>query len=78
MTEIIERKLTKEEIAERAEWAAGQKQRDIDAVNEARRAAYQLESDPIFFQVQRGEGNYTNQDWLDKVDEINARYPYPS
>lgn len=76
MTNIIEREMTPEEIAERAEWEAGQHQRDIDAVTEKRRQAYQLESDPIFFQYQRGE-NYTEQDWKDKVDEINERLPYP-
>ena len=42
--------------------------------NEKLRAeAYRLESDPIFFQWQRG--TKTKQDWLDKVSEINQRYP---
>jgi len=77
MTEIIQRELTPEEIAERAEWEAGQHQRDIDTVNETRRQAYQAESDPIFFQWQRGQ-SYTEQDWKDKVAEIDARYPYPA
>lgn len=75
MSEIIERKLTPEEIAERAEWAAGQHQRDIEAVTETRRAAYQLESDPIFFQYQRGEK--TEQEWLDAVKAVNDANPYP-
>lgn len=47
-----------------------------DAVEKARRAAYQREADPIYFAVQRGEA--TEQDWLDKVAEIRGRYPYPS
>lgn len=76
MTEIIYRELTPEEIEERAIWEAGQIQRDIDAVTEQRRQAYQLESDPIFFQAQRGE-TYTLDDWKAKVAEINERYPYP-
>lgn len=76
MTEIIEKELTPEEEAERAEYEAGQHQRDIDAVTEQRRAAYQLESDPIYFQAQRGE-TYTLDDWKAKVAEINERYPYP-
>lgn len=38
-----------------------------------RRNAYQAESDPLFFKAQRGEG--TTQNWLDKVEEIKARYP---
>lgn len=39
-----------------------------------RHAAYIAESDPIFFKSQRGEA--TNQEWLDKIAEIDARYPY--
>ena len=41
----------------------------------AREAAYREESDPIFFQVQRGKA--TQQEWLDKIAEIEARFPYP-
>jgi hypothetical protein len=44
------------------------------AQREAQRAAaYRDESDPIFFMSQRGEA--TQQEWLDKVAEIKARYP---
>lgn len=38
-----------------------------------RRAAYTAESDPIYFMAQRGEA--TQQQWLDKVAEIKARWP---
>lgn len=38
-----------------------------------RQAAYQAESDPIYFKWQRGEA--TQQQWLDKIAEIKARYP---
>ena len=38
-----------------------------------RHAAYVAESDPIFFMSQRGEA--TQQEWLDKVAEIKARWP---
>ena len=41
--------------------------------SELRRQAYQTESDPLFFKAQRGEA--TQQDWLDKVAEIKARWP---
>lgn len=41
-----------------------------------RQAAFQVESDPLFFGWQRNEN--TEQDWRDKVEEIRARYPYPS
>ena len=38
-----------------------------------RQAAYVAESDSIFFMAQRGEA--TQQEWLDKVAEIKARWP---
>ena len=41
----------------------------------ARRAAYAAEADPLFFASQRGEA--TEADWLAKVAEIKARFPYP-
>lgn len=47
-----------------------------DQVKRSRQAAYQTEADPLYFGWQRGEN--TEQDWLDKVAEIRARYPYPS
>lgn len=45
-------------------------------IEAARAAAYRQESDPLFFEWQRGEG--TEQAWRDKVEEIRQRYPYPS
>lgn len=58
--------LTADEIA--------QQQADHAAQVEAQRAeAYRNESDPLFFKSQRGEA--TQQEWLDKVAEIKARYP---
>lgn len=77
MTEIIERELTPEEIAEREVYEAGAYQREYDAVTEQRRYAYQMESDPIYFQAQRGE-TYTLEDWKAKIAEIDARLPYPA
>jgi hypothetical protein len=38
-----------------------------------RAEAYKQESDALFFKYQRGE--VTEQDWLDKVQEIKDRYP---
>ena len=43
---------------------------DIEAL---RRAAYQVEADPLFFKAQRGEA--TQADWLAKAEEIKARFP---
>ena len=39
-----------------------------------REQAYKTESDPLFFKWQRGE--ITEQEYLSKVEEIRARYPY--
>lgn len=41
---------------------------------ENRAVAYKLEADPLFFKAQRGEA--TQQEWLDKVEEIKQRFPY--
>lgn len=38
-----------------------------------RAAAYVAEADPLFFKAQRGDA--TQQEWLDKIAEIKARYP---
>jgi hypothetical protein len=35
-----------------------------------------MEADPLFFKYQRGEG--TEQEWLDKINEIREQFPYPT
>ena len=40
-----------------------------------RSLSYRDEADPIFFKWQRSEA--TEQEWLDKIEEIKLRYPYP-
>lgn len=75
MTEIIKKELTPEEEAERKAYEAGAYEREIEAVKNQRLYAYQTESDPIFFEWQRGEN--TEQAWKDKLAEIQARYPDP-
>lgn len=46
---------------------------EIAQLNEEyRKDAYRNESDPIFFKWQRGEA--TQQEWLDKVNEIKQRW----
>jgi hypothetical protein len=47
-------------------------QKNLEAKSN-RAEAYRNESDPIFFKWQRGES--TQQEWIDKVNEIKARYP---
>jgi hypothetical protein len=57
-----------------ATWnASNPTQEQVDA---ERLEAYQTESDPLFFKWQRGEA--TEQQWLDKIAEIQARYPDPA
>ena len=57
---------TAEEIAARVQ--------ELNLITQSNRAeAYRNEADPIFFKAQRGEA--TQQEWLDKVAEIKARFP---
>jgi len=46
-----------------------------EQADNARKAAYVSEADPLFFKSQRGE--VTEQVWLDKIEEIKTRYPKP-
>ena len=55
-------------------WIQGEKDTFNAAQKQKREAAYKTESDPINFMYQRGEA--TQQEWLDKVAEIKARFPY--
>lgn len=73
--EIIEVELSQDLIAEREAYEAGAYDREYAAVDEQRRQAYSREADPLFFKLQRGKS--TKQEWLDKIDEIDARFPYP-
>jgi hypothetical protein len=57
-----------------AAWPEVEAARTLAAQQQARAAAYQSESDPLFFKWQRGEG--TEQEWLDAVASIRDRYPY--
>jgi len=59
-----------------AAWPAVQQQQAQAEVDAQRHAAYVAESDPLFFQWQRGEA--TEQQWRDKVAEIQTRYPDPA
>ena len=57
-------------------WPAVQQAQAQAAVDAQRHAAYTAESDPLYFKWQRGEG--TEQEWLDKIAEIQTRFPDPS
>ena len=58
-----------------AQWPAVDYQNQVTAVEDARRAAYEAQSDPLFFEWQRGDG--TEQAWLDAVAAVKAANPYP-
>lgn len=80
MTEETEAELvplTDEEITLREDWEAGTYDREVAQVERARQLAYAEESDPLFFKYQRNEDGVTKQAWLDKIEEIRARYPLP-
>ncbi len=50
-------------------------EKKLSAAKIDRAEAYKTEADPLFFKYQRGET--TEQEWLDKIEEIRERFPYP-
>jgi hypothetical protein len=58
-----------------AQWPQVDYDRQVADVENARRADYETESDPLFFEWQRGDG--TEQAWLDAVAAVKAAHPYP-
>jgi hypothetical protein len=58
-----------------AAWPTVDYNNEIAAVETARRADYEAQSDPLFFEWQRGDG--TEQAWLDAVAAVKAAHPYP-
>ena len=51
------------------------KEDELQQVENNRRNAYRNEADPLFLKWQRGDA--TEQDWLDKIEEIKERFPKP-
>lgn len=49
----------------------------LEEQRESRRLAYMNESDGLRWKAVRGEDGITDQMWLDKVNEIRERFPYP-
>lgn len=70
---LFENLATEEELATAFPDYLVKKEENRVADSTALRAeAYRNESDPIFFQWQRGEKN--EQEWLNKIAEIKSRY----
>jgi len=59
-----------------AAWPQVQYDREYAAVEAARRARYQTETDGMFFAAQRDGGDLT--EWTAAVDAIKADLPYPT
>jgi hypothetical protein len=57
-------------------WPQVQYDRDHAAVEAARRARYQVETDGLYFAAQRENGDLTG--WQAAVDQIKADLPYPA
>lgn len=49
----------------------------IADIQDARRAAYAAESDPLFLEYQYEQTDASEKIWRDKVAEIKTRYPLP-
>lgn len=79
MTEIIEKDLTPEEIAEREAWDASAYDRAVEAVKVARHAAYTAPggSDSLLAKFQLGEDGVTLADVKARKKEIDAGLPFP-
>jgi hypothetical protein len=49
---------------------------EVERLSNLRKKAYQEESDPLFFEYQRGD--IEKSEWIAKVEEIKARFPFPA
>ena len=66
-------KPTKSELE--SHWEEVKKERQLQRVREERSIAYRNEADPLYLKWQRNEA--TEQEWLDKIEEIKERFPKP-
>ena len=59
-----------------SKWAAVELARETKQIEEARRARYQAETDGLYFEAMRGDGNLDA--WKAAVDQIRADLPKPA
>jgi hypothetical protein len=58
-----------------AQWPQVQYENQVAAVEAARLAAYEQQSDPLYFKWQRGDA--TEAEWRAAVAKVKADNPYP-
>jgi len=58
-------------------WPQVQHDLEVAQIEQARADRYRAESDPLFFEWQRGEDSATKEAWESKVAQIKAELPYP-
>lgn len=59
-----------------AQWAQVDYNNQVAQVENARRIAYEQQSDGLFFEWQRGDG--TEAAWLEAVAQVKLAHPYPA
>lgn len=69
--------LTAEQEAERARIGALAGAKELEIYETLRREAYQREADPLNFKWQETQLESDRIAWLEKKNEIKARYSYP-
>jgi hypothetical protein len=57
-------------------WKEIELELEIEKISNLRKRAYQEESDHMFFEYQRGD--IEKSEWIAKVEEIKARFPFPA
>lgn len=79
MTDIYDKDLTPEEIAEREAWSSPQAvyEREYAAVELLRQAAYSAESDILKYKWEETLDPADHAAFLDAKAAIRERYPYP-
>lgn len=77
MTEILDKELTPEEIADREAWEAGAHDRAIAEVELLRAQAYAKESDKLKYKWEETLDPADHVAFLAAKTAIRERYPYP-
>lgn len=68
-------KPTEDEL--QSQWSDVQYKTEVEAIRASRQAAYVAEADPLNFKWQETQLDVDRVVWLEKKDEIRARFPDP-